>query len=273
MTVQLMKYFWLALVSLLVAVPLRAQDIDLVGNAGWDQYGSKLRIFSERIDNNRDVGTSGFLRLQIWGTTNVYDGLSDITGFSLGTFNLGGLPAGSPFVNLNRVVRFYRPPPGLYYTTMTLEEQTVGGSFYIVDSENFPGVVNFGKYGEGSANLGSNGDVGFFGYVSWLAGGGRVQFYAEEILNQRASGRTGVLRARLWATSTPYDGGILQGYPMATTKVGRVYAGPPLPNYSRYASFRPPPSGEYYVTMTLEELVRGYWDIVDYVNFEGTSIF
>lgn len=273
MTLELMKYYWLALVSLLVAVPLRAQDIDLVGDASWRQYGSQLRISAERIDNNRDVGTSGYLRLQIWGTSNIYDGLGDITGYSLGTFNLGGLPAGAYFANLNRLVRYYPPPPGLYYTTMTLEEETVDGSFYIVDSENFPGVVNFGKYGEGSANLGSNGDVGFFGYVSWLAGGGRVQFYAEEILNQRASGRTGVLRARLWATSTPYDGGVLQGHPMATTKVGRVYAGSFLPNYSRYASFRPPPSGEYYVTMTLEELVRGYWDIVDFHTFEGRSIF
>ena len=268
-----MNYFWLALVSLLVAVPLRAQDIDLLGDASWKQSGSQLRISAERIDNTRDLGTSGYLRLQIWGTTNIYDGLSDMTGFPLGTYNLGGLPAGSYFANLNRVVRYYRPPPGLYYTTMTLEEQTANGSFYIVDWENFPGVVNFGKYGAGSANLGSNGDVGFFGYVSWLAGGGRVQFYAEEVLNQRTSGRTGVLRARLWATSTRYEGGVLQGYPMATTRIGRVYAGSYLPNYSRYASFRPPPSGEYYVTMILEELVGRYWNIVDYHTFEGRSIF
>jgi hypothetical protein len=168
-----------------------------------------------------------------------------------------------------------RPPPGLYYTTITLEEQQTDGNFLIQDSENFDGLVNFGGFGEGAANFNvGNGDVGFVGDVSWLAGNGRVQLFAEQILNERATGRSGVLRIRLWATTTPYQGeDTLQGYPMTTKRVGRVNAQQYISNFSRYAPFRPPPAGEYYVTMTLEELVRGSWNIVDYVTFDGTSIF
>ena len=263
------RHFCVLLVGMLFSHWARAQDIDLIGTIGWEKAGGGIRIHAERIENNRDRGTSGFLRLQIWATDDVYDGTNDISGFVLGTFNLGSLSANSYFANVRRTVRYFRPPPGVYYTTMTLEENTADG-FIIVDSENFDGAVNLGGFGQGSvADLGSNGDLGFVGDISWLAGNGRVQFFAQQILNERAGARSGVLRLRLWATSTRYAGGTLQGYPMATRRVGRLSAGFDLPNFSRKAYFRPPPAGEYYVTMTLEELVRGAWNIVDYVTFNG----
>jgi hypothetical protein len=259
----------------LLAPSLRAQDIDLVGATSWDQFGRLIRIEAERVDNNLPSGSSGFLRLQIWATDQPYDGVSGIEGFILGTFNLGSLPAGSSFANLARTVRFFRPPPGIYYTTITLEEETVAG-FEIVDSANFDqppetlGAVNFGKFGEGSVTFDAgNGDVGFVGDVSWLAGNGRVQLAADQILNERSGGRSGVLRIRLWATTTPYDNDpVLQGFPMATKRVGRVSAGFFIQNFSRYTFFRPPPSGNYFVTMTLEELVPGGWNIVDFYTWE-----
>jgi hypothetical protein len=279
----------LVLFSLLLLGPsLRAQDIDLVGATSWDRFGQRIRIEAERVDNNLTSGASGFLRLQIWATDEPYDGVSDINGYVIGTFNLGSLAAGSSFVNLSRFVRFFRPPAGIYYTTITLEEETVDG-FQIVDSANFDqpaetlGAVNFGGFGEGSVDItvpNPNDYVGFFGDVSWLAGNGRVQIFAEQILNERAGGRSGVLRIRLWATSTAYDGGAaLQGFPMATKRVGRVDAGFFIQNFSRTTFFRPPLTGNYYVTMTLEELVRGRWEIVDFFTWEdglgpgGTRIF
>jgi hypothetical protein len=250
----------------------RAQELDLVGDTSWHKSGNGIRIFAERIENNRAAGTSGFLRLQIWATTNVYDGVSDITGYVLGTFNLDVLPVEFIFANASRVVRYNKPPPGLYYTTITLEENTTEG-FVIADSENFEGLVNLGGFGQGSDFFeNGNGDVSFVGDISWLAGNGRVNLFAEQILNERTT-RTGNLRVRLWATSAPYQGeDVLQGYPLATKRVGRLSPESFIPNFSRTTSFRPPPIGEYYVTMTLEEYFHG-WNIVDYVTFEGTSIF
>lgn len=259
--------------SVISMTTVRAQDLDLVGETGWDQFRSAIHIYAERVENNRDAGSSGFLRLQIWATDEPYDGVSDITGYVLGTFNIGSMFAGDAYLYLSRLVRYNRPPPGLYFTTITLEENTTEG-FVIADSENFLDLVNLGGFGEGSAYLDSgNGDVGFAGEVSWLAGNGRVNFFAEQILNERASGRTGALRIRLWATSTPYEGeDFLQGYPMATRSIGRLAAGGVIPNFSRSTFFYPPPPDEYYVTMTLEEYFHG-WNIVDYVTFDGTSIF
>ena len=256
----------------LFAASAVAQDLDLGGSVGWRKIGRVMRIHAERIENN-GTNRSGFLRLQIWATTNVYDGTNDITGYVLGTFNLGSLDPDTVFVNASRLVRFLPPPPGLYYTTMTLEEETADG-FLIVDSVNFEGIVNFGGYGAGALNdLAPNGEVTFAGDVSWLAGNRHVEIFAGQILNTRATGRTGVLRIRLWATTTPYDGSFLSGYPMATVRVGRVYAGFFLPDFDRRTFFRAPPTGEYFVTMTLEEFSGGGWNIRDYVNFPGTSVF
>src|SRR5687768_9526678 len=148
----------------------RAQDLDLIGQTGWDQFRNSIAIYAERVENNRDAGTSGFLRLQIWATDEPYDGVSDITGYVLGTLNLGTLPVDRIFINVSRLVRYNRPPPGLYFTTITLEENTTDG-FVIADSENFLDVVNLGGFGEGSAHFDAgNGDVSFVGDVSWLAG-------------------------------------------------------------------------------------------------------
>src|SRR6266545_4251391 len=96
----------LVLSLFLTAAGTLAQDIDLVGNVGWEQVGYGIRIHAERIENNRNAGSSGFLRLQIWATTNVYDGVSDITGYVLGTFNLGSLSANGFFANASRIARF-----------------------------------------------------------------------------------------------------------------------------------------------------------------------
>lgn len=257
----------------LLCLAARAQELDISGNTGWEKRGSRIRIHAQYIDNFRPAGSSGYLRLQIWATVNPYDGTNDITGFVLGTYNLGPLAAGSAFTTTSRLVRYVRPPPGLYYTTMTLEENTTDG-FVIADHANFDGLVNLGGFGEGSANLTSAGDISFAGDVSWSAGDGRVQFFADQIRNERVSGRSGVLRVRLFATDAPYAGGtnVLAGFPMALRRVGRVSAMSNIQFYPRTSPFRAPPPGDYSVVMTLEEYDRG-WNIVDYVNFDGTSLF
>jgi hypothetical protein len=261
------------LVALLFSTSgLKAQEIDLVGRVGWEQLGRGVFIYAERIDNNTTF-TSGHLRMQVWATSEPYGGDS-ITGYPIGTFNLGRLPGGYSFANLGRTVRFLRPPAGIYYTSVTLEEQTPTG-YVVVDSESFADPVNFGGWGEGFVeNIAPNNDVSFAGNIWWQSANGRVQIHADEITNDRASGRTGVLRVRLWATTTPYNGGsVLQGYALATKRVGRLSAGYYIPNFSASTWFRPPAPGDYYVTLTLEEFTRGKWDIVDYITFPDLNLF
>lgn len=263
---------YLLLAALTLCVAARAQEIDLIGNTGWEKHGSRIRIHAQEIHNNRDTA-SGPLRLQIWATTDVYDGVSDITGYVLGTYNLRSLPGGSSLLDRSRFMRYRKPPPGLYYTTITLEEKA-GGDFFIDDSENFAGRVNLGGFGEGTAHFdASNGDVSFLGDLSWLAGDGRVQIDLERVVNERASGRSGTLRVKLWATDAPFEGGTnsLVGFPLATRRVGRLSAMSEI-TFSGRAFFRPPPPGEYNIVMTLEEYNRG-WYIRDFANFPGLSLF
>ena len=146
----------------------------------------------------------------------------------------------------------------------------------MVDYENFLDPVNFGGYGIGFVeNAESAGDITFVGEISWLAGNGKVEIFAERIQNERLAGRSGTLRMRLWATTTPYEGGVLQGYPLATRRVGRVLAGFFLPDVYRRGPFRLPAIRDeyYHTTLTLEELVRGRWEIVDYLTFPDQSLF
>jgi hypothetical protein len=131
------------LAPILLASSLRAQEIDLVGETSWRRVGATLRISAERVENLREADYSGDLRLRIWATDEIDDGTNDLNGYVLGTYNLRPLQAGYAYVNLSRAVRYHRPPPGLYYTTITLEEKTPEG-YFITDSENFPGLVNLG---------------------------------------------------------------------------------------------------------------------------------
>ena len=121
---------------------------------GWTKLGQGIQIRAQRVSNDRPTGTSGFLRLQLWALDAPYDGSNDLSGFILGTFNLGPLESGFSFVDLARVVRYFRPDPGIYYTTITLEEQDSLGDFYVVDYEKFLDAVNFGGYGIGFVEYG-----------------------------------------------------------------------------------------------------------------------
>jgi len=274
MTVIRAKLFSLVTMAFLFVVSASADHLDLIGSVGWNQSRRGIQIRAEEVANTAASGVSGFLRLRIWATDEPDDGMGELTGYVIGTLNLGRLEAGFSFFDVSRVVRFFPPPPGIYYTTITLEEEQFDGSFLIVDSENFAGAVNFGGYGAGIVeDLESAGDVTFVGDVWWESGNGRVEIFAERIQNERLSGKSGTLRLRLWATTTPYSGGTLQGWPLAKKRVGRVTAGFYV-EFLGSGFFRPPPpDDEYYVTLTLEEFVRRRWEIVDYITFPGTSLF
>ncbi len=267
-----LKFF--LLVALAFAGAGRAQELDLLGNTRWSKSGSRLHIFATQIHNNREFGISGSLRLQIWATEEPYDGLSDIVGFVIGTANLRPLAAGADFFNVVKRTAYRRPPAGYYFTTITLEERYSDGSWLIIDTENFDGVVNLGGFGEGVVDLtlSTTSDISFEGEVSWFAGDGRVQLFAERIHNLRSSGRSGALRVRLFAGEEAYDPAeTFFAYPMATKSAGRVFPGwiefyPPL------TRFRPPPPGEWFVTITLEEYNRG-WVIQDYYTFLDPRLF
>jgi hypothetical protein len=269
----------LALALVLFCFTTAAQPIDLAGNVSWFKSGSRIRIRAAQVINTTEF-TTGQLRLQVWATTEPYDGTNDIVGYVVGTALLPRLKPGAQLTDISKSVAFRRPPAGYYYTTLTLEEKQ-GRDWFIIDSQDFTdndgyySTVNFGGFGEGSVFFdSSNGDISFLENVSWLVGNSRAQFDIDKVVNDRPSGVSGSLRIRLFASESGYNPtNTFYAYPLATKRLARLPGGGSARSVlGARTSYRPPPPGVWIITITLEEYSRG-WNIRDYWNFQDPRVF
>jgi hypothetical protein len=240
-------------------------DVSLSGNLSWATHGSTIDIEAGTVTNNSSGGISGTLQLEIWATSTPYSG-GTIHGYVLGTRNLGQLQGGFSFTGISGDVPFTAPPAGTYYTTMTLEQYN-GSAFVIADYSTFPGTSTFtGGGGGGGSSLSLGGSVG------WSLSGGKLSITAETIDNS-GGGTSGSLQLELWATNSPYAGGTIQGYSLGIRSLKPLRAGFHYANVKGAVPFSPPPPGEYYTTLALEEFTSSGYVIVDYVTFDSTSVF
>lgn len=86
--------------------------------------------------------------------------------------------------------------------------------------------------------------------------------------NDRWGGRSGTLQLRLWATDSPYDGGEISGYVLAKEILDPLQGGSYRYDIDFWTDYTVPPSGYYYITLTLEEYDNGNWPIVNWVTFD-----
>jgi hypothetical protein len=267
-----LKRLGLSACFLFFACASYAQEIDLVGRTGWYHYTRRLlAIYADMVQNTRPT-TTDYLFLTVHATTEPSGG-NFIGSYVIGSIALGQLEGNWSTTDVERLARFNPPPPGLYYTSIVLEEYN-RGAYEAIDWEDLEGIVNFGTWGQAfGTGLGANGDLYFEGDVYWISENGLVQLYSDLIANDRAT-KSGPLRLRLYATEAPYDGAELNGTLMATKNLGRFKSGGGFQNYSRIARFVPPSvEGTYYTVLTLEERVGRIWYIMDYVVFPEASIF
>jgi hypothetical protein len=268
-----MRGFGLAFgIGILLSINAAGQELDLIGQSGWEQWSARrLRVFADEIANYRS-STSDPLRLEIVATPELPSGGDFSQGYTIGTLLLRELRGNDSFFDIDYLVRYYAPTAGIYYTSIVLSEETDSGH-QVTDWEIFTDPVNFGGYGVGDAIADEPDEPVFFeGNVSWRSAWGRVLLSADTIVNEGAT-RSGLLRMRLWATLTPYDGSLLDGYLLANKQLGKLKSGFQFINYERTAPFYHPPEGLYYITLTLEEKSGRGWFIRDWVNFPGQSLF
>ncbi|MDQ2978547.1 MAG: hypothetical protein M3R62_04960 [Acidobacteriota bacterium] len=121
--------------------------LSLEGILTYNYQGTVLNMTAERVRNSRTSGVSGTLRLELWATTTAPPAPSvgqTISAYTLGTYTLGVLNAGTSFTNINSGnVAFTAPPPGTYYITMALME--FDGSQYVYqDFIVFSNLQTFG---------------------------------------------------------------------------------------------------------------------------------
>jgi hypothetical protein len=248
-------------------------SLGIEGSGSWEISGSSIVIGAAKVANGRSGGSSGSLRLQIWATTSPYSG-GGISGYVIGTLNLDPLPGGYSYNNLSRAVNYTAPPSGTYYTTLTLAEYD-SGSYGIVDYLTFSGTSTFGGGGNDGGGGGDDGGGGgggdsleLEGTASYKVSGKRCDLRITKVVNN-GSGKSGSLRLRLWATSRKYSGGRISGYPFAVRSLGQLRGGYHFNNVKGFVSYKKPPKGRYYVTLTLEEYTSEGYKIKDYLTFNS----
>ena len=124
-----------------------------------------------------------------------------------------------------------------------------------------------------ASSLGRAADLEMSGTIGYNPSGSNVTLEVGRIDNYTYGGTSGTIRLRLWATSSRYSGGSLSGYVMASSSLGTLSGRSYFSNVVRTVPLTVPPSGTYYVTMTLEEYTSSGYVTRDYLTFNSTRTF
>jgi hypothetical protein len=231
----------------------RASDIEFSGNVSRTILGSGIDISADEVDNYDLYGISGTLRLQVWATTTPYYG-GTMVGRVLGTRTLGTLVGGFSYTGISGYVPYTEPPYyGFYYTTLTVEEYT-GFGFIIRDWVTFDGTSLLGNPTGVVLGIGMYGKPKY--HISPKTG---VRLKVPEISYHGLSGVSGSLRLQLWACPTYYTGGELSGYVVASQQLDPLSAELGYLKLNLPVSYSPPPSGYYFMVLTLDEYTDAGW--------------
>lgn len=152
------------------------------------------------------------------------------------------------------------------------------GSYYIAfeNSNAIPKAVTYAmeRWRQTIKTSGGIADasIDLSGTSSWSRVGTSIDIKVAKVAN-RASGTSGSLRLRIWATKSRYAGGSLSGYVLGTRSLSPLQAGNYYSNISGNVAYTRPPVGTYYTLLAVEEYTSSGWRIRDYINFSGTTTF
>ncbi|MCP4104883.1 MAG: hypothetical protein GY749_05010 [Desulfobacteraceae bacterium] len=116
--------------------------IEINGSVSYRIKENLLTLYADSIVSNRN-NSSGNLFLKLWATDTLYTG-GKITGYVLGTAEIGRLRGGDSFQNIETAVPYSEPPLGQYFLTITLTEQNEQGET-IMDYMAFPNAGSLGQ--------------------------------------------------------------------------------------------------------------------------------
>jgi hypothetical protein len=116
-------------------------------------------------------------------------------------------------------------------------------------------------------------DIRLSGTNDWTILASIINIEAEQVVNNDPSGISGTLRLQVWATATPYAGsGSIAGHVLGTTPLDPLEAGYYYYDVSENVLYTPPPYGNYYTTLTVEEWTGSDFVVRDWVTSAGTSL-
>jgi len=282
----------LTIALLLLAAPsaFAQSSVEISGTFSYtvNTANDTVQLSVAKILNNSTTYTTGTLRLELWLTTSPYTG-GNINGYRVATYQITGSTNGELgpnqyFSNISATVPLTDlPAAGSYDATLIVSEYTqncgtVDG--YCIDTYgafDTPFVVG------GGGNTGGSTTVQLMAPYSYSVNfsAGTLSYSIAEIENTSQTYTTGTLRIEFWLTTTPYSGGDIDGFRIATSQItgssnGQLGPNQSFQNLSGTASLTDLPSpGTYYVALIVSEYTQncgssdGYC-IDTYGNFQNT---
>jgi len=232
--------------------------------------GNRQVVLSHtKIVNDSHQQTTGTIQISLWAMDYPYEG-GAMDGFRIASYKLEGLKPGYEWNAAEKTLPTVMPEwPDYYLMAMTLEEYHPGG-YRITDWINF----------DSSAYLDPPPPPAPKPLLS-MEGPYRWQTYPTKgtilvktgKINHTRNGNTGSLRIAVWATQQPYRGGRINGYILGTINRDPLQKGMMYPKTNQVVRYKAPPSGNYYVTLTLSAYDGQVYKIMDHFTFDGTTRF
>ena len=251
---------------------------------GENTYSVELDPF----EGYKDVESTVYTGLQVSEATHVRGGSRAWVGFSIGEgdrVTVDGLNSGQSsdpvetyLIPASELSNFRSGSTFSYYpdyfgTSPALpghiEINLPPGSYYYAFRN--PGtidralVVNVYEWSRGKR-------LELVGPVSWRLTGDELNLKASGI-EYRGGGSSGTLRIELWFADSPYSGGTLTGYEVGGYRFSDVLQdGTRYIDIDRTVAASVPPDGTYNSVMLLTEWKDSKYVVVDWINFDGTSV-
>jgi hypothetical protein len=252
-------------ISLLLATSLHAAP-RITGAWSWEfvNQGASISINTSLIDNTSKENATGTMQVQLWATVTPYAG-GNISGKVIGSYKLDGIKPGQYYQNLRKVVDYTGPATkGTYFITLALTEFR-NGSYFIVDWHNMSKTIVLAPLKPFTIT----------GPFSWQSSyeGGTVDIKVAKISHHK-KGTTGSLKLAVWATTAPYNGGVLKGWEIGSVIKDGLKPGYSYTDVKNTAKFIRPPAGTYHIVITLSEFGSDkLYHVVDYLSSGNTSTF
>ncbi|MEY3896492.1 MAG: hypothetical protein RLZZ214_2012 [Verrucomicrobiota bacterium] len=158
--------------------------------------------------------------------------------------------------------------PGEYYLCFANPNDVQKSVVYTL--QRFAISTTGGGSGGGTGDDGgiTGAQVELEGSTSYRINGKAAFLNAAKIVNSGDS-TSGTLQLRLWATKRRYTGGSINGYVVATRRLGELSAGYSYNSIQGRVPYKKPRRGSYFMTLTLEEYKNGGFVVIDSVSFSS----
>lgn len=236
--------------------------LDILCDCSYETSGKSILVRVNRIENNSGK-TSAPLSLKLMATARPYSGTST-NAYQMAEMSIGTLANGGYVYDIANTLSYTEPPPGTWHVNLVLMENGDTPVDYI----NFDRSITIAPASTGTNPTRKRLDIEC--NCSYEISGNSVNLIANRVTNN-GTGSSGSLQLRLYATQSAYNGGTLTGYKLASYSFSSA-----LQRYGRFenvkgaATYTAPPSGTYYYTLALIEIVNGSESIADYATFSGT---